>query len=404
MKKFFLCLMTFIFIGLFGLAFTNWKYDELGILRGDFSAVRLEPDQHVVKMRHVLSHPSQYDSFAFGSSRVAKIDLTRIPEGTWYNMSYSEGMPDEWLADLQQMLDHGVNVRRVLIGLDDGSFRMAPDAHENRMDFRRPYRPYDVEFYLNELFKKPKHVNPADVQQHGALYDIYKTGRSYAPASVEAFIDEHPAEHAKDERLFLSSAYVGNHAEQTLATLQKIKELADEHHIELTIFFNPMYQTTYVDNDLSELASFKRRLASIVDYYDFCSLNGITTNPSNYYESSHYRPPVGDLLIDRIFLHAPEGADGFGTLVTTENIEDHLSLRKSNHGNLEIRTSTMRQHSAADLRSISQTVSCIWRNPTRVSFVMSRASSPPLKTVSFLGRRIGHSLLAAGWHLEMDFL
>ena len=324
MKRFFFCLLSCIVLALAGLAYVNWNRDPMGILKGDFSSVRLEPDQHFVKMRYILAHPDLHDSFAFGSSRVAKIDLTRIPEGNWYNMSYSEGMPDEWLDDLRRMLQNGVKIRHLLIGLDDGSFRLPPHAHTGKMDFRRPYRPYDAEFYLNELFQKPQRVDEELLSLHGALYDIYGTGRSFAPEAVEQFIDTHLEEHAQSDRLFLSSAYIGSNIPYAIDILQQIKELADAIDIELTVFFNPVWHTTYADNDLQELADFKRQLANVTDYYDFSGFNKVTTNPADFYESSHYRPKVGDMLVDRMFLNGAEQSSDFGILVTASNVQEHL--------------------------------------------------------------------------------
>ena len=119
--RFFCVLLSSMLVLCAGTAAVNIERDPLGILRGDFSGVRQEPDQHFVKMRYILSHPDRYDSFAFGSSRMAKIDLSRAGDG-WYCLSYSQGASDEWLADLKQLLAAGVPVRRLLIGLDDASF------------------------------------------------------------------------------------------------------------------------------------------------------------------------------------------------------------------------------------------------------------------------------------------
>ena len=50
MKRFFFCLLSCIVLALAGLAYVNWNRDPMGILKGDFSSVRLEPDQQFVKM------------------------------------------------------------------------------------------------------------------------------------------------------------------------------------------------------------------------------------------------------------------------------------------------------------------------------------------------------------------
>lgn len=314
-----------------GTAAVNVARDPLGLFTQDFSGVRQEPAQHFLKMRYVLAHPGRYDSFAFGSSRMAKIDLSGAGDG-WYTLSYSQGTPAEWLRDVQMLVAEGVPVRRLLVGLDDASFRLPGDVHDEDTGFRRPYRAWDAAFYLQELFRRPQRLDTAWAAAHGSIFDIYGTGRVYVPERVEAAIDADPVAHAEDERLFASSAYTGNCMEETLRTLAELRALANAHGIELTFFFHPIYQTTYMDNDLAELDEFQRRLAEITPYYDFSGLNEVTQDPQCYYESSHYRPPVGDRIVARIYGGAPAGADEWGAYVTAENVEAHLSALAAQRG------------------------------------------------------------------------
>lgn len=47
-----------------------------------------------------------------------------------------------------------------------------------------------------------------------------------------------------------------------------------------------------------------------------------------YFDSSHYTPAAGDLVLDRIFnYHSPNRTipDDFGVLITSQNIEAHLA-------------------------------------------------------------------------------
>ena len=235
-----------------GTAAVNVARDPLGLFTQDFAGVRQEPAQHFLKMRYVLAHPGRYDSFAFGSSRMAKIDLSGAGDG-WYTLSYSQGTPAEWLRDVQMLVADGVSVRRLLVGLDDASFRLPGDVHDEDTGFRRPYRAWDAAFYLQELFRRPQRLDTAWVADHGSVFDLYGTGRVYVPERVEAAIDANPAAHARDERLYASSAYRGNYMEETLRTLSELVALAEAHGIELTFFFHPIYQTTYMDNDAAEL-------------------------------------------------------------------------------------------------------------------------------------------------------
>jgi hypothetical protein len=76
---------------------------------------------------------------------------------------------------------------------------------------------------------------------------------------------------------------------------------------------------------------FKKRLAQITDFYDFSGINSITKDPFNYYETSHYRVFIGEMMLARMFendknITVPED---FGDLVTKSNIDIHIKKLKS---------------------------------------------------------------------------
>ena len=59
----------------------------------------VEPNSNYIKMQYILHNPDKFDSFLFGSSRTGFVDVENIPDGKWYNMSYSEGLPAEHLEN-----------------------------------------------------------------------------------------------------------------------------------------------------------------------------------------------------------------------------------------------------------------------------------------------------------------
>lgn len=133
MKKFVHRFVISIFVFLLILCGCNYKMDTSGLFNKDFSMPRVEPNQHFVKMQYIIEHPDRYDAYCFGSSRVGNINLKKINNGyTYYNMTYSEGLPQEWLEDIRILLKNNVKMSQVLIGIDDFSFRINPDDHKRQ--------------------------------------------------------------------------------------------------------------------------------------------------------------------------------------------------------------------------------------------------------------------------------
>lgn len=324
---------TYVLLVLFSVALIlsvvmgyNYFADKSGLFQRDFSQKRIEPNQHIVKMRYILEYPDKYNAFCFGASRVGNIDLEKIQDGNrYYNMTYSEGLPSEWLADIRILLKHGVVMKKLLIGLDDIALYMDPKMHQ--ADYLRlPYKENSMlHTDLTYLLKSP--MAPLDAETEEAAmsyYDIYGTGRPlhpWADERIEADVSAHKADPRFREE---QEKHKVHRVDETLAEIAAIKNLADEHDIELLVFINPIYYKTYEANDAGALESFKRRLAEITNYYDFSGRNEITMDSYYYYETSHYRPLVGDMMIDRMFHQSADAPADFGVYVTPENIEEHL--------------------------------------------------------------------------------
>lgn len=318
MKKYVYRLVGILLVTLIITMGWNYIFDTSGLLNRDFSSKRLEPNQHFVKVRYILTEPKKYNAFCFGSSRVGNIDLTRIDNGLhYYNMTYSEGLPAEWLSDLQFFIKQGVEVKQVMIGLDDFSLRVNPESHKGQW-LRIPYKEHNLTTYFAYLLKKPE--KPSSIGDKGSIFDIYGTGRPLHPEADEA-IEADIEKHLKDDKFTKPTVYRGNRIKETIAELEALKVLCAENNIELLVFINPINAVTYRDTNMQEFNAFKRQLAQITDYYDFSGLNEITTNNYYYYETSHYRPMVGDMIVNRLF---NKGNADFGAYVTKDNVEEHL--------------------------------------------------------------------------------
>lgn len=321
MKAFTFKVVVTVFVVIALVMCYNYKFDTSGIYNKDFSVPRTEPNQHIVKMEYLLGNPSKYDAYCFGSSRVGNIDLQKIHNGyAYYNMTYSEGLPKEWLDDIKILLRNNVKIKQILLGLDDFSFRVDPQSHNSQYG-RIPYRESNFREYIPYLLKLPS--LPSNDVKSMSLYDIYDSGRPLHPWADDR-IEEDTEAHMNSSVFSKGMSYSGNRIKQTIQEIKEIKDIAESHNIEMIVFINPINLVTYRANNLDEFDEFKRELADVTSFYDFSGANAITGNNYYYYETSHYRPMVGDMIVKRIFEMPKEGNEGFGTWVTKANVEAHL--------------------------------------------------------------------------------
>ena len=329
-NKLFIKLSFFLIVILVPLVCFNYMIDPFGYFRTNFSQQQGEPNQHFIKMKMLISKKIIRNSFIFGSSRVGKIytfDNSRL--GGYYNMVYAEGVPFEHLQDIKILLRHGVKIKNILIGVDNISYLVAPKLHLND-----PMKePYPDEKYLRGFICLKYLLSPRSVFSYRSIghrssfsvnYDIYKSG-SPIVIGKDDWVEKNTSVHVADKK-FLFPAWESSYkprVSSTISEIKSIKNICDSNSINLILFVNPMHEVTYRKQNIDIYFQFLRKLAEISDYYDFSGINKITTNNYYYYETSHYRPIVGDMIVNRIFEAKP--STDFGYFVTSRNIEVHLT-------------------------------------------------------------------------------
>ncbi len=316
----------------------NYVMDPYGLFRTDFSKQFVEPNKNFIKTRYVAENPGRFDCFVFGSSRVNGIDVRHIKNAHCYNMHYSGGLPRNHLDILRYWLAKGVKPKIVLIGLDDISFEIDP-VEQLSQPQRHPYPPvlhqslflYHLKYLFSMFDKKIRNpvINGFMGKEKPVPYDHYNTGLVTNP-EVDRDIEQDPTKHQNDPKFSEPFSSQGEHMNGALEDLRNTVELAKAHGIRLIIFINPIHRTTYLYADPEQFFRFEKKLSQITDFWDFSGLNSVTTNNYYYYETSHYRPIVGDMIIARIFGEKDTAVPAdFGVLVTPENIEQHLeALRR----------------------------------------------------------------------------
>ncbi|MDR3334176.1 MAG: hypothetical protein LBT13_04715 [Treponema sp.] len=300
----------------------------------------VEPNKNYVKMRYILDNPDRFNAYLFGSSRVSGIDVDRMKGLHCYNMTYSEGVPLEHLNNLETFLQTGIVPRMVLIGIDNLACFVNPKLHKNQL-LRTP--PPESNGIMETITFLLNYFNPnvlisvpiilshkSDEQNYRKQF--YKNGGRLRNSTVSL------KKYNWDEAVPAWGDQYDNRTEEAIMEIQKIIDLCNVHNIRLLIFTNPMHVLTYQKSVENGYLDFLHRLSDITEYYNFSSINDVTTNNNYYHETSHYKISVGDMIIDRIFdngIDEPLQAQGFGYYVTKNNRDAFFALLNTqiNKGN-----------------------------------------------------------------------
>ena len=300
-----------------------------------------DPNKNYVKMKYILANPGKFDSFLFGSSRVGAIHTENITGERCYNMTLSTGLPGWHLLNIKTMFENGIYPKKIYIGVDTVSYTGDYEKQIND-PMRCPYEylRHDIIHFAELYFtgtivmhslKTVLHVLPEENTTFSREI-FYEYGWEFSyEREIRNYDWNNPQDFSPSKHPLL---YYGSPDKQdidcTLNIIKEIKDICYKHDTELIFFTNPMHRIAYLLSVRNkDYFTFLDGLAEISDFWNFSSLNDITTDNANYFETSHYRANVGDILINVMCSGKsyPElNAQGFGVKVTRENAKDFISM------------------------------------------------------------------------------
>lgn len=285
-----------------------------------------EPNKNYIKMKYILANPDVFDTFIFGSSRVGNLHTDKILDEKCYNMTYSLGTPQENLDNIKTFLSHGIKPKKVYLGLDSLSYTTNPIDHRSDL-LRAPYEYsktnplkfwnlyFDPAIAVKSLFLKPT--------SFGLKEGFDKVFYSYGWN-----IDYHFRSFFTEEKDW---AEIGESflLDEALYAVQEIVDICRENNIGLVVFTNPVYKATYLASVELSYFDFLKRLAEITPFYNFSSLNDITTDVKSFMDPGHYTAETGDLILDCICNNVTDKdlqEQGFGIIINEDNIDNWIAI------------------------------------------------------------------------------
>ena len=96
------------------------------------------------------------------------------------------------------------------------------------------------------------------------------------------------------------------------------------------MFLTPINHHQIDSIDVKDYERFIRQLVKFTDFYNFMYYSKLTKNDCNYYEASHYRPVVGELII-RSLAEQPNNRGEIYRYVTKASVDTHIDFLKANY-------------------------------------------------------------------------
>lgn len=343
-RRFNLIFFPATLVSLLGVGLVNYAIDPFDVMNGPnidgFNHLKPEQFSYVRLFKAIAVTRIRPKTVLLGSSRV---DLGLDPQHPALSAaqpSYNLALVGPNMYEVRRYFEHALenqpDIEQVVLGIDFFMFNErkenSPDFDEGRLNRRTIGIKDSIRSTLSFNAVKSS-VETIESSISSNAYFLYnEQGMRYVyddvDLSMQDKFDQMTAQLLDGvyEDFQLSPDY--------LSDLQAIVDLCREHNIDLKVFISPIH-ATLLDavkeaGFWSEYETWKREVVQITPVWDFSGYNSITTEPirddmRHYWDSSHYRKEVGDLILNRLFQHQNHTVPpDFGALVTAQTIESHI--------------------------------------------------------------------------------
>ncbi|MGL6024712.1 MAG: hypothetical protein ACRC0F_08855 [Cetobacterium sp.] len=306
MKKYFFKSIANIILILISIVSLNYYMDTYGVFREKYTNRKTPANERYLKTKYILENKDKYDSFIFGSSRVGTLKGENLKNGKFYNMTFSGALPKEMLSILELFQKNDVKIKNIILGIDDFDQYTTPESQEDIL-YKLSYEKLNknkFEIYQSYLLNNP--FNKVNYEYFFgdkiSNVDILDTGKWSRPLK-DIEIEDDIQKHNLDEIFTTPFSNLDNisRVDKTIEEIRGIIKICNQNNIKLTVIFLPIHKTTFENNNYQNLEIFKNKLLELTDYWDFAELNKFTKNNYYWYEASHYRPILGELILKKIF-------------------------------------------------------------------------------------------------------
>ena len=298
-------------------------------------AFKGENTERLTKPLSFILHHKNTQTIIIGTSRP---DLALNPE-TWKNLTgnetYNFGVTSATIYEQRRYIEHifsnGENIEEVILCVD--FFNFIDNPQHQQLKCNPGFDDEQIGKSFPTLTNLQKTIFSWDAVKDGFLtvQNNFNEQTNYPCHELNGkFSEEYLNKSYNRKDVFLDILYIWkkniNFAdayiyEESFKYFQQMVELCREKNIKLYVFIFPLYPLHYeCFNPCWEVyEEWKVKLTSIHDVYDFTCFDENITQRKNFWDTSHIKSNVGDMILKSIH----SGELTFGEILTPENVQQH---------------------------------------------------------------------------------
>lgn len=316
----------FIFSFLIAIFFSGLNYicDPYGIFGNNWAGNNIRNHTASDRMSKVYyAKRSIPHTVLIGTSRMGVInpkDVEYYTKDKVYNLAMS-GAPIYEQAMYAQFAIEILHAKQIIWGIDFFSFNPESTQHfsfsKERLNENIYLKDYQYALLSLDAFIASFQTFSDSLFTHKKPKILLETGfDTYVESKIQFslhgmnFIDSKIKKglqgYASTKELFNSEIFKKPvFIDKNFIYIQNILELAKQHNVKIIFYISPTYyehiNLIYSLGLGDTYEFFKLKLSELTSYWDFNTLNSITTNKNHYWDNSHMREEIGTLLIKKMF-------------------------------------------------------------------------------------------------------
>jgi hypothetical protein len=290
-------------------------------------------DERLLKTHSIKYQKKTYNSLLLGSSRVTYINQDKFPEKT-YNYGVSSMVIEEFEPYVSYAEEqNGKPFDTIYIGLDFWGTNVYKPQPPTKPDFY--FDQIDEPFYRIKKQFSFSTKKYAERNEQSSIEDkiLFSSFRAYNRENIAT---------AKDVPLEKKKAFLAKYKKEISqekygydsSYKEVLLELKRKHpDSKFVVFLTPVFQERWYEEFQTQgkWAAYERwtmEVGSVFgEYYNFMTPHPIVADWNNFYDSQHFYPHVGNLIIARL-TGSGDVPDGFGVQWKQDTINSELAKLK----------------------------------------------------------------------------
>lgn len=331
---------------------TNFFVDPTGYFSVERGADEVDANGYTraAKSKYIKKHVDEYDAVVLGGSKSGVLSTELLSEYTgknYYNFYFAYGCFADFLTYTQYLIETA-GVEEITLHLSSIEVQKY-----NREDTNEIYEVPAVvngnfldkaletlNYLCRNITSSIEYLMEGQDELEKGMDSLITGERNYSyPYSLmeedwDAYVDEYvlPRYQQNLRPLFERDPSVPA-IEQNIEAMRQIKEICDENGVTLKVVIGPTFLAEIYKFEGEAYYDYLRELVKITDIWDFSGFIPENLNPYNFVNEGHYNNTVADLIVNIMYGKAER--EGFGVVLTQDNIEEYLEERKADYERLK---------------------------------------------------------------------